>query len=503
MSINGLFDLTRSSDQTDGHYSARKELKVISFLIVFGAIVSALTLEFWQGEDVGIFISEVTLLERGHRLYTEIYEIKDPLFLFSSTLAYALIGLEGPFILDAVAIALTAPIGYVAARTLGFSRVSSMFGTVFLTGSISGSYFQSFRSGTIALLLILVGYIFSARQKWMVFGLISVSIIGFKMSYALFLIGPMLLMFKGDKRLQNFSRYVASIAASIFVFLIVLLSRGELSGYYSMVISNFEYRSSYPEIVGLPVGLMGHISMVNSYGSNFLLLTLVFFIQIFSSIKLVGQDVKIQSYSLCFFAFACLLTLAISAMWPHHLQILSLFAWSVGIILSQSILEYIHSPNSGVALLVVPLMLLTVLTGWKLPTGFKDSLVHPEWQTPPEAAYVANYPSLFKEQTKFARLGPNDDLGLVAFLPESWRLVCRDYSTIGIEGLERISEITNCIRNSPDVVIVSPGFIELTRPKGNYEVLKRDAMNVLQTDFSCQQLEERPGALICIRESKQ
>jgi hypothetical protein len=92
-------------------------------------------------------------------------------------------------------------------------------------------------------------------------------------------------------------------------------------------------------------------------------------------------------------------------------------------------------------------------------------------------------------------------MGLAAFLPESWRLACRDYSTYGHESIERISEITTCIRDKPDVLIVSPGFIQLTRPAGNYEILKQDAMKLIEANFSCTEINSRPGALVCKRES--
>jgi hypothetical protein len=502
MSTNSeIVNFPTNSSQKASLYSAKNDSLLLICLSLFGIVVAVLTLEIWQGEDVGIFLSEVSLIDRGHKLYSEIYEIKDPLFLFSGALAYSAFGITGPFILDALVIALTAPIGFIASRTLGFSVFSSIFGAVLFIGSISGLYFQSFRSGTIALLLILMSFIFSARNSWVLFGILCVAVIGFKMSYALFLIGPLLLILKSDRKVNDLIRFLLSMLACLFLFLFVLFMRGELAGYFEMIISNFEYRSIYPEIVGLPTGLIGHIALINGYGSNFYLLAAIFCLQVVSSFKYIRSEFKMQSLSLCLVAFACLLTLAISAMWPHHLQILCFFAWSAGIILSESILENVELHNSITSLMVIPLLLITVLSGWSLPTGFKNGIPNGQLQVPPEAKYIKDNTNIFKNETKYARLGPNDDMGLAAFLPESWRLACRDYSTYGHESIERISEITTCIRDKPDVLIVSPGFIQLTRPAGNYEILKQDAMKLIEANFSCTEINSRPGALVCKRES--
>jgi len=496
---SSLGDSQRDLQKKASRYSAKNDFKLIICLALFGVVIALLTLEIWQGEDVGIFLSEVSLIDRGHKLYSEIYEIKDPLFLLSSALAYSAFGIIGPFILDALAIALTAPVGFVASRTLGFSVLSSTLGTVLFTGSISGMYFQSFRSGTIALLLILISFIFSSRNSWVAFGILSVVIIGFKMSYGLFLIAPLLLIFKSDRKVNDLSRLFVSTLSSISLFLFILFMRGELAGYFEMIKSNFEYRAIYPEIVGLPTGLIGHITLINGYGSNFYLLVVIFCLQIFLSLRHIQSESKIQSLSLCFTAFACLLTLAMSAMWPHHLQILCFFAWSIGIVLSESILENVDIHNWITSLMVIPLLLITVLCGWSLPTGFRNGIPNGQLQVPPEATFIQNNSNIFKNETKYARLGPNDDMGLALFLPESWRLVCRDYSTSGGESIKRISEITSCIRDKPDVLIVSPGFVQLTRPTGNYEILKQGAIKVIETTFSCTQIDSRPGALVCLR----
>jgi hypothetical protein len=193
---------------------------------------------------------------------------------------------------------------------------------------------------------------------------------------------------------------------------------------------------------------------------------------------------------------------ALSAMWPHHLQILCLTAWSFGTIVFQKLLDSDLITTPSTAMLLIALFYSIPLTGWQLPVDYRNltsKVSNPAWQTPAEAVFIKDNFDLFKTNNSFARLGPNDDFALAEYLPNDWRLVCRDYSQYGHESVERVDELTNCLANLPEVVIVSPGFYQLTRQKGTYEDLKQDAKIVLAKHFDCLAVDDRPGAFICLR----
>ena len=95
---------------------------MLIFLSLVGAFFAIFTLHYSQAEDMGLFLSETAALARGQSLYRDIFEIKDPLFFYSSTLSTLLIGRSGPYILDALAVAFAAPVAYLALKSLFIDR---------------------------------------------------------------------------------------------------------------------------------------------------------------------------------------------------------------------------------------------------------------------------------------------------------------------------------------------------------------------------------------------
>jgi len=192
----------------------------------------------------------------------------------------------------------------------------------------------------------------------------------------------------------------------------------------------------------------------------------------------------------------------ISAMWPHHLQVLCLLAWSSTLIFLEATANHLKFPEVIISYAVIPILITLQLTGWRIPSVYTNLFAKassPSWQIPPEVNYINSNKSQFQGVQHYARLGPNDDLGLAAFLDDNFILVCRNYAQVGFESDAKITEIRDCIKKMPEVIFVSSGFNTLIRPTGNYEELKRVVNKVLSEDFICQEIDARPGASVCIR----
>ena len=101
---------------------------------------------------------------------------------------------------------------------------------------------------------------------------------------------------------------------------------------------------------------------------------------------------------------------------------------------------------------------------------------------------------------RFSRLGPNDELGLAAFLPATWQLSCRFYGgQYGHESAEQERETIDCLTDNPEVLFISSGFFSLTRPAGDYDSFRAKLIEVVDRNFDCIDVPARAGSQICTR----
>lgn len=470
-------------------------------LLPVGLVFAVFTLTYSQAEDMGQFLSQTAALVRGHHLYRDIWEVKDPLFFVIATLSTFVFGRGGPYIADALAVALSAPVSYLALKSMNINKQFSAIGAIIFVGSLSGAYFQSFRTGTICIVVLLLSMISMNKGKLFLTGVFFAIVVLLKMPYVPFLVCPLVMGAGSFRSKRNSYRITFGFLLTlIFVFGLMQL-RGELFPYFEMVKSNFKYRETYPSIVGFRPGLAGYIDTVNGNGSSFSLLLAT----------AAGSWLFIKRknpYNSRFFIgmlslqMAVLFVILTSAMWVHHLQILCLFGFATYAIVVSSATDTFL--KSGTKALVAFLLVITSIsiTGFNIP--FKPQLefsevIDPKWTVPPEILYINKNVRFLKAELEFARLGPNDDFGLFTFLPNNWKLVCPEFAQYGHEDADWIADIANCLDQKPAVVIVSPGFFALSRASGDYEILKNKAQNVLDEKFNCVEVEERPGAFICER----
>ena len=479
-------------------------------LSCFGILLGFFTLTYSQNEDMGIFLSETSLISKGHRIYTGIMEIKDPLFLWSGGISNWIFGSRAPFLLDAFFVMISPVIAYGFARSCKASKNWAMVSAVLFAGSLSGTYYQSLRTGTVALVLIVCTLWAAQNNRWTLSGVLSVLVIGFKMAYAPALLGIAALLI-GKHFFKRLVPFLVGSITTAFAVLLLLWIRGELGGFFFMVRTNFVYRETYPEIIGFPAGLSGHIRVINSYSSSFNVLALIFVIMVLATGLMFrrGHNTKIAT-ALCLTIFGCIVTLLSSAMWIHHLQLLALVSVSISVIsgyyagISES--SPAHIDRLVGALVIVMLFVSLNVTGWKIPIRPQMSISHwlsPQWVEPGEITFLKTSRIDLKEELNFARLGPNDDLGLAAFLTRDWRLVCHDYAQYGHETPAMVNVIIDCLIDKPNYVFVSPGFYGLERASGTYSSLKSRVTMALASNFQCVDIEQRPGSKFCTRISLQ
>jgi len=503
--------------QTGSRTTAKEYLKIlfknlthdieVIVLGCFGVMLGLFTLSYSQNEDMGIFISENALLSRGYGLYSQIFELKDPLFLWSGGLTTWMFGLRGPFLLDAAFVTIAPLVAYGYARSLKISRAWSTIAAVGFSGSLTGVYFTTLRTGTIALVLIVCALWSTQNKKMFLGGALIVAVIGFKMSFIPCLLGLMVYIFASRKELKNLITFALGISSSLITVVGILIIRGEFSGFVEMIQVNFHYRSVYPRVIGFTPGINGHIQTINTYGSsfNYLVFTLILLVTILAQ-RLKNKLHQLEASVLVVTFAGPIIVLLSSAMWSHHLQILSICVYVLILMIGMYLQDFGISRNVIVrlisSLLILTLFMALNVTGWRLPLRPATALVdviNPKWIDPSENKFVSEHPTMFRLEKKFARLGPNDDNGLMGFLPKEWHLSCRYYSQYGHETESMVNEIINCIATKPNYLFISPGFFALERVSGTYKKLKSRVEITLKRNFKCVAIVDREGAQFCTR----
>ena len=476
-------------------------------LLLLGLYVGFFTLIYSQNEDMGIFLSETSLIAKGHGVYSEIFEVKDPLFLWLGGLTNYLFGLRGPYLMDVFFVVLAPIAAYNFSRTIKLSPIWSSIVAITFCGSLTGTYYQTLRTGTIALVLIVVTLTFSYKRKWISSGIVCVLVVGFKMAYAPLLIGTIFyLIFSPDKK-RALRDFTFGVTSTLSLILLVLWWRGEFPGFIDMIKLNFHYREIFPKVVGFRPGIKGHIGVIDAYSSSFgwLIVGLLFLaIACLVLARRNREEIAVNISLLLTFAgvIGFLLT---SAMWVHHLQPLSIVALTTSALIGKIFSGHSINKMTQTVVLIFSVFLFFVTlntTGWKLPVKPSTPValwLVPHWSIPPEIKFLDLNAANIVMDKNFARLGPNDDLGLAAFLPKEWHLSCRDYAHYGHETEKLVTAIVTCLRTKPNYVLVSPGFLPLLRNSGTYERLKASATDVLSKYFTCVPINERPGAQFCSR----
>jgi hypothetical protein len=472
-----------------------------------GVYVGLFTLAYSQNEDMGIFLSETSFIANGKGVYSEIFEVKDPLFLWLGGLTNWVFGLSGPYLLDVLFVIVSPLVAFKFARTLQLTQTWSIIVGISFCGSLGGIYYQTLRTGTIALVLVVLALTFAVKREWFTTGILCALVVGFKMAYAPILIGIAFYLICSPNKFKSISNFLFGALSTSTLILSGLWWRGELHGFVDMVTLNFHYREIFPKAVGFRPGIMGHIDIINGNSSSFtwLIITLTVLVTIVLVLFRKNRQVLLINITLSLTFVGVLVFLLASAMWIHHLQPLSIISLVTMSILGK--LDGFRRESSlNYSWFFAPILILSVIsintTGWKIPVkplSPVSTWFSPRWTTPPEADYLQKNSQNFRLKKDFARLGPNDDLGLAAFLPSDWNLVCRDYAHYGHETSELVSEILKCIQTKPNYVLISPGFFALTRLSGTYEQLKKSSSEVLGEYYECVAIEQRAGAQFCTR----
>jgi hypothetical protein len=503
------------------------EKQLFWLLFFIGIVLGFFRIKFSQDEDMGYLLSISSFVEHGYKLYTEIYEIKDPYFLYTSAISLKIFGIIGPFVVELILIAVSIPLAYLLGKGLTNNVEAALISSIVFGLVLTGSHYQAFRTQIFGIALFLACSLFIVKGKWFTAGFLGVVMLGYKMPMGAFLIGlaPFFYYFGGTKR--KLSHFIAGTALSSSVLIIILFVRGELAGYIKMNYENISYAGGYQKIVGLPDGVLGHLSIWDGEigRAKGLLICCI----LISAIVYFRERKFSRNYSLIFMwsvAFSTTIFLGLTALWPHHLQILSISAFGVvlaglNIFLQEndvkadslrksktrdsSSIQLISTlKNRTISSTTVLLSCFAVFVNSGGTFEFEPRMpirqwANYQWQMPPEIALlekIANEKT--GEKIPVTRLGMVDAVGYGYFFNfQQFEYVCVRHGIAGAESKEVIEKFLNCISNEPEYLTLSPMFINGSRP-GIYLEYRRKVDQVLKDKFVCEAVQP-DGYQLCKR----
>jgi hypothetical protein len=490
-----------------------KNLKKITFL---GLVVSFLSTTFSQAEDMGFFLSVSGLVSKGYRLYAETFEIKDPLFIYSNAIAIKGWGLIGPFILDFLITAAILPVSYLIGIKLTKSPYSSFLAAFLFQLTATGEFGNTLRSQIMGILFILLSIYFGLIQKWKWAGLFASAVLFSKMPLFVIVSFTLLALIIYDRRIK--SALQAMLGFTIFSFLIfaILVVRGEFEAYINMVKENFSYASNYQLIVGQSEGFFGHFQIWNGTESRFVTF-------IISNLLIIVLTLRSKKYFSQIFLFVIFTNIGVAffllntAMWPHHLQIISLYIFTNSLFIISTInssknltkvnlknlkqdenLSKVDLTRFIISIFVVAMLISN--SGARL--GIKPEMplknwLNPVWSTPNEIKMLQSAKQMAPDKDSFARLGMNDDEGFGAFLDPEWKFVCKRTAIIGSEPLSGSDSFLKCLDEVPDWILIAPFYESQSSRAGNYQYFFSSSQKILNEKFIC--IDFSAGYKYCIR----
>jgi hypothetical protein len=502
-----------------------RERVYLSYLILYGFVISMIRVQVSQDEDMGYLLSISSFVANGYRLYSEIFEIKDPLFFYSSALSIKAFGLIGPFILEVILITISSALAFLVGMQLQFGRTAAITSSAIFTMVLTGGFYQSFRTQILGIILFFLLTLLLLKRVWIAAGLVAVTVIATKMPIGAFILGLFPLVYFLHPKAREIFRLLAGTLLGICLFLCTLFFRGELDGYFAMIRENITYSQGYQQIVGLPSGFFGHLRIWDGdIGRAKILFLTCLFVQLFfwknkeSRKHLLGLSFLWGVFTGTF------LFLGFTALWPHHLQILSIAAFASTLALSgiifadekvegnekkpkQSSRPSTHLTNvsstkhkslAGVLIAVIAVSSGALFSlNPRMPNG---QVLSYEWRTPPEIELLNSIKRVSNKRIPIARLGMVDDAGFGGFLDHSrWEYVCKRLGIGGVESKKAVDAFLNCLDQQVQVVTLSPMYLNQARP-GIFVYYKEEANRILMSKFTCSEIQ--PGGYqLCIKKT--
>jgi hypothetical protein len=432
-------------------------LALAAALVVFGVRLIPIA----EG-DRAIYEAIGDGLRSGQRLYAEVYDNKDPLFLYAVALQRGL-GWLGGWLFEAGGLLLagcslaTLQRGLAGTPKPRQQWLVGVLGALLLSGGFWGAGQPQLPASAFTLLslaLLCRGQLFGA-------GLAAGVVAGFKLiclplplAFALCWLAP-------PGKPGRLGRFAGGVAAALLAGALVLGLRGELAAYGQTLAHNALYSQGLLVQAGTPLEVLAsHGRTLFLSGKNNFLMLLALISATVICVQAAQADQpqqRLAQASLALVITGASITVA-TGLWAGHLQLLY-----PGQCLALLLVVHQWQPQFGWrrALRLPSLLLLAAFlsgtldlspTYWLKPQQIQHKMERIRQPSSEELALQNAFPD---HSVVFARLGSNDGR-----IPVGWKgstLACPDFHQYGFYTHDRLNRILTCVRSAP-VVLTGPSF---------------------------------------------
>jgi hypothetical protein len=482
--------------------------------LLLGSGVYAALLVFIRGRpsltgDAGVFVSVAGRLLHGDRLYVNVIDNKDPLFYYSHAGALAVLGWRGPFLLDIVWVAIAAASIALLLRSIGASRLTSAVGFVAYPLLLTGEWYYADYTQLAPLAFApLIGWLWMRGRCALAGALLGLGVL-FEVNLALVLASaPLALLLVGlptSSVRGQLARSAAGLGAVLATAAAILAVLGELHGYLKGLVANISYSRDVLSALKHRTGIIGHLQIAG--GGTGGPLHFAIFVIAFAMVGLlavrtlrraaraprlaVGPAVPVRPSARVVLAalflssaLATVITLALTAVWAHHDQMLAypgvmLIAFAT-VAFAGRVAERFRT---GVACLTA-VVGIALLGGASAPADGPISTWlhggHSKSAEVLERAAQDRFPAL--REITFAHLGMNDEEGVAAFLPSKFELAC---PIIGQYLFSPdLPSVLRCIRDAkPLLVLVTPTFMPMAQAPAAWNQFVAEGSSLLSQAY--------------------
>ena len=472
-------------------------LATVAVALLLGFLLVAFRGEPIATSDQGVFLSVAARMLDGDQLYSEVVDNKDPLFFYSYAGALWAGGWRGPFALEGLWLALAAIAIALTLYELRAPRAAVVTGFFLYPLGLTAAWYQPGLSMLGALAIApLAAWLWLRGQSIAAGAAVGVAIL-FKINLALVAGAPIaafLLLGASDRgRLRQLGHGALGLLAVLGGAAAFLAGRGALTSYLDVLGYNVHYSGSL-NAPGPLDGVRHHLEVLRGFfvaagrwqAPAALAALGVFVVAAVLGWTRGGPPFRALAAAAAAALVAVLTTIALTALWNHHLQMLAYPA-----ALGGAALVAAATIRFGNRLGVVAAATCILFAAWssvkhEVAAGVSarawsaDAISVPADEL--EKARLRFHPS--SAQVTYMVFGGNSENAHAVFVEDPFALSCRFFHLYPFSLEEQFAETLACgAREEPMLVLVTLGFFDDRAAEGSWGTFVRGARRFLDTRY--------------------
>jgi hypothetical protein len=413
--------------------------------------------------DPGVWLSVGARLLDGDRLYADVFDNKDPLFFYDYAAALWVGGVRGPFLVEILWLGLGTGAMALALRTLCVGTLAMLAGALVYPFALTAAWYVPGATMVPALALAPVALWLWVRGSTFWAGVVVVVSMLLKLNLALVVAAPLVaLLALGGGSIPRRRRALEAMGGATLALLVaafVLGVRGELRPYLDTILYNVHYSNAGVH----EGGIRAHLAIIREFFAASgkwqlpaaeLTATILLVTVVIGWLRLGWVFKRLSAVAVAALA-ASFLTLALTAVFVEHLQLLS-YPAALGAATLVVALRSLGKPAGAVTAVVVVLF-----AGWSsLKHEDLSRLTLRTWTTEPLST-----PGLTLEAARarfvgkagrvtYAVFGRNTEDGHAAFVDETIDLRCRYFHQYPFYRASQLQETIDCARREKPMLLL-------------------------------------------------